>query len=119
MAIKDIVQKLLDSTKVITKYLIRPDITKHENVMSFHFFLQQPSVFSGGKIRKMGGQLQVDLWSTKTSPMELSKTVRSLLISHGFRFSGATETADEVSGIRAYHVVLRFNFIESEVLRNA
>lgn len=109
----DLTLKKLKELNIPTAYSIRPAL--NDKAISFHFFGDRYTLYGDGKGKHFGGNLQVDLFS-KTPDRMVSREIIEKLESINYRFEYKNDMWDTTTGIRLYHYVLIFSYIESEVL---
>lgn len=115
------IQKVYDILKQLNvpiKYILRPDISGSNKIgISYHFFNESYNLYGDGKGKEFGGVLQVDIFST-VDYTDIVQQVRTLLEQHNFRLADMRDSEEgfEEGGLKYYHKILIFNYIESEVL---
>lgn len=110
-----IVSEILKQFKIPFNYIIRPEINgRSPTVISFHFFGKTWSYYGDGKGKEFEQSLQIDVFYLRDIK-ELENKIIEKFEDSRFKFTGATDTVETVSGNRMYHKVLAFNFLESEV----
>lgn len=116
------IQKVADILKplnVPVQYTLRPNISGSSRIgISYHFFNESDNLYGDGEGKEFGGVLQVDIFST-VDYTEVVKQVKDLLKANNFRLAYSGDNDDSFSNVKYYHKVLRFNYVEKEVLGNA
>lgn len=116
------IQKVADILKplnVPVQYISRPNISGSSKIgISYHFFNESDNLYGDGEGKEFGGVLQVDIFST-VDYTEVVKQVKDLLKANNFRLAYSGDNDDSFSNVKYYHKVLRFNYVEEEVLGNA
>lgn len=115
------IQKVADILKplnVPVQYILRPNISGNSRIgISYHFFNEGYNLYSDGEGKEFGGILQVDIFSTMDYSDVVKQTIE-LLQNNGFRLAYSGDNDDSFSNVKYYHKVLRFNYVEKEVLGN-
>lgn len=110
-----IVSEILKQFKIPFNYIIRPEINgRSPTVISFHFFGKAWSYYGDGKGKEFEQSLQIDVFYLRDIK-NLENEIIEKFENNRFKFTGATDTVETVSGNKMYHKVLTFNFLESEV----
>ena len=109
------VKDILETLNLPVGYIIRPKMDSQNTVLSYHFYNYSYAYYGDGKGKDFSESLQVDIFYRRDIG-NLEKQIIDLFESHGFRFGDSDEYIEDLSGIRLYHKVLSFNYLESEVL---
>ena len=96
-----------------TQYQIRPSFDSKGVVISYHFFNETHAYYGDGDGKHFVKNLQIDIFH-KTDIKDLDRRIIKLLKEIGFRFNETYESDETLSGVRLYHKVLRFNYLERE-----
>jgi len=109
------VYDILKPLNVPVSFMLRPDMSKNQIGISYHFFNEGYELYGDGKGKNPGGSLQVDVFST----VDYTNTVKqaiNLLESNGFRLADKRDSEDSLSeNIKYYQKVLIFNYNERMV----
>lgn len=98
-----------------TKYLIRPKFEGKQNVViSFHDYNRRGAYYGDGKRKQFTCSLQVDLFY-KRSIGDLDKEIIKKLEDNDFKFISSGDYDDTLNGVRLYHTILEFTYLEREV----
>ncbi len=106
---------LLKGLGIPVAYSIRPGIDENKEVISFHFYNEGPTIYGDGNGEEFGGNLQVDVFMKKPNK-KLCRKIIDLLNRNNYKFEYMNDLGDTTTGIRLFHFVLIFNYLESEVL---
>lgn len=110
----DLVYQILKEFKYPTKYLLRPAFDKNNVAISYHFYGESYGYYGDGDGKNHSGTLQVDIFhksDIETLPRDIIRRMKR----SKFRFAFKDTYVEDLSGLRLYHTILRFNFWESEV----
>lgn len=109
------VAEALSELNVPVKYIIRPAMENEQVGISFHFFSEHPSLYGDGNFREVEGMLQLDIFH-KSNIGALPKEAIRLLKNIGYRWYDSTEDKETLAGVRLYHKIMQFSYLESEVV---
>lgn len=112
----DIIYSALRSLNVPVKYVTRPALNKDGVAISFHFYSERYSYYGDGEGNDFLQSLQVDIFYKKHLN-GLDRQIINALKTKKIRFENAFDSDDSIDGVRLYHKVLTFNFLESEVIQ--
>lgn len=97
------------------KYMIRPKFADGQNlVISFHDYNRRGAYYGDGKRKQFTCSLQVDLFYRR-SIGDLDKEIIKKFEDNGFKFISSGDYDDTLNGVRLYHTVLEFTYLEREV----
>lgn len=103
------------SSKLPIRYVLRPDISGDSKVgISYHFFNQGYSLHGDGEGEKLGGSIQVDIFS-KVDYTDVLDQVLNLMKLNKFRLADMRDSDNSFRDVRYYHKILIFNYLEEEV----
>ena len=114
MDLFEIVAEALSPLKVPIKYIVRPDMSRENIGISYHFYSETPSLYGDGEIQQVEGMLQVDIFY-KAALGDLPRRIITLLKAQGFRWYDSSEDKETLAGVRLYHKILQFSYLQSEV----
>lgn len=98
-----------------TKYMIRPRFVDGQDlVISFHDYNRRGAYYGDGKRKRFTCSLQVDLFY-KRSIGDLDKEIIKKFEGNDFKFMSSGDYDDTLNGVRLYHTVLEFTYLEREV----
>lgn len=110
----ELVYGILKEFDYPTKYLLRPSFNRKNIVISYHFYDESYGYYGDGDGKNHSGTLQIDIFH-KGGIGYLPRDIIRRMKKSNFRFTFKDTYAEDLSGLRLYHTILRFNFWESEV----
>lgn len=112
----DIIYTALQPFNIPVKYVTRPALNAEGIAVSFHFYSERYSYYGDGEGVDFLRALQVDIFYKKDLN-GLDRRIIEALKTKKIRFENAFDSDDSIDGVRLYHKVLTFNFLESEVMQ--
>lgn len=107
----------LESLNIPILFLKRPQFGTSQMVISYHFFNEGNAQYGDGKPNEENGTLQVDIFSKKANYTSTVSEVKTLLEGANFMYFDGDDNIDQLSpNEQIYHKILRFNYVESEVI---
>ena len=98
------------------QYILRPNLDRGVSI-SYHFFNRSRALRGDGKGRGFTQSVQIDVFYNRDIG-SLADDIIDIMEAAGFLFSREDDDAEIVGGVRLYHKILVFNFLESEVINH-
>lgn len=112
----DIIYTALQPLNIPVKHVTRPALNAEGIAVSFHFYIERYAYYGDGEGVDFLRALQVDIFYKKDLN-GLDRRIIEALKTKKIRFENADDSDDSIYGVRLYHKVLTFNFLESEVMQ--
>lgn len=110
----DKIYEILKEFNIPVKYMSRPRFRDGQHiVISYHLFNRRGAFYGDGRRKHVIGNLQIDIFHKRDLENLEMKIIRRLE-DENFKFEDCNDYDDTLNGIRLYHTILRFNYLERE-----
>ena len=111
----DKIYEILKEFNCPVKYIARPNFKDGQAVViSFHDYNRRGAYYGDGERKQFITNLQIDIFH-KRDLKGLDLKIIKKLEENNFIFQDSSNYDDSLSGIRLYHTVLTFEYLEREV----
>lgn len=111
------IKNILKTLKIPVEYIIRPKFGTSKVVITYHFYNLSHAYYGDGEGKNFQEALQIDVFY-KSDIGDLDRKIIKLMKDNNIRFNNIDDYVEDIAGIRLYHKILRFNYVESEVMIN-